>query len=691
MPSRLIQLKDLDSGTYDSLFPITTGEAVSVTYGGSSTTLQSVVDLIPNASGSGGGGATQTIVAKNISLTTSEQPYLSLNNESTYYTICAPSASTSTVGMVQLSNAIDSTSASLAATSSAVKAAYDHVDDAILKSIGTAAGDIIYFSGSGSPTVLPKGTAGQVLTMNSGATAPSWATPSQSGVGAHSLLSSSVHIDTTDGIPANGNIIVGNGSTWTSQSFETFADTYHAVPLVGHFDSTTFNAWFTAAYMAAMNNVFYDDYSQVLDDNPSLSFLTMDLTVSQVVTAMTTGKPVYVLASVALSGMGTYRFIFEPKFDIGQTEETPTIDRIIFSSSCGYDIIGGIDIMIQENVGDSDIEGGGLIFLPRLIGGLYEKIVSLPFTSSGNLLHGTSVSSDTYLALAEEDNSGNYALKYSTVGFGSDTTKYLRNDGQWAVPAGGGGGTSVTLPSGYNASTGITLDSSNLTTVATIGGTELKLKAPAGGGGTSVTLPNNYSAVSGITLNTNTTTTIATVSNVDLKIKVDAAPASVAMIRYEDDPDNQGGSNFNQIGVISGAEVPIDFSATQLEGNEMSRVIAIIATDIDIEITPTVLLNQECVLYIINAAALGGITITFGRVDVWDNISADYAKTDVSGRGIILPDTPLEIDNSKIAEISFISLPDESHLVSDDETEGYDDCYVTISWRTDLTKASNLA
>lgn len=42
----------------------------------------------------------------------------------------------------------------------------------------TAAGDIIYGGASGSPTALVKGTAGQVLTMNSGATAPEWATPS---------------------------------------------------------------------------------------------------------------------------------------------------------------------------------------------------------------------------------------------------------------------------------------------------------------------------------------------------------------------------------------------------------------------------------------------------------------------------------------------------------------------------------
>ena len=41
----------------------------------------------------------------------------------------------------------------------------------------TAAGDIVYGGASGTGTRLPKGTAGQVLTMNSGATAPQWSTP----------------------------------------------------------------------------------------------------------------------------------------------------------------------------------------------------------------------------------------------------------------------------------------------------------------------------------------------------------------------------------------------------------------------------------------------------------------------------------------------------------------------------------
>lgn len=55
----------------------------------------------------------------------------------------------------------------------------DHVRGPKLKSLvdlATAAGDLIYGLGTGLLARLPKGTAGQVLQMNSGATAPEWVT-----------------------------------------------------------------------------------------------------------------------------------------------------------------------------------------------------------------------------------------------------------------------------------------------------------------------------------------------------------------------------------------------------------------------------------------------------------------------------------------------------------------------------------
>ena len=89
-------------------------------------------------------------------------------------------ASTSASGVVQLSDSTSTTSSVLAATPTAVKSAYDLADGAIAKTTVTTAGDIIYRNAT-VPTRLGIGTAGQVLTVNSGATAPQWSTPAGGG------------------------------------------------------------------------------------------------------------------------------------------------------------------------------------------------------------------------------------------------------------------------------------------------------------------------------------------------------------------------------------------------------------------------------------------------------------------------------------------------------------------------------
>ena len=82
---------------------------------------------------------------------------------------------TSNLGAVQLSDSTSSTSTTLAATANAVKTSYDLAAAAIAKSTVTTAGDIIYRNAT-IPVRLGIGTAGQVLKVNSGATAPEWAT-----------------------------------------------------------------------------------------------------------------------------------------------------------------------------------------------------------------------------------------------------------------------------------------------------------------------------------------------------------------------------------------------------------------------------------------------------------------------------------------------------------------------------------
>ena len=90
---------------------------------------------------------------------------------------------TSNLGAVQLSDSTSSTSTTLAATANAVKTSYDLAAASVPKSTVTTAGDVIYATGSAAVTRLGIGTAGQVLAVNSGATAPEWiAAPTGGGM-----------------------------------------------------------------------------------------------------------------------------------------------------------------------------------------------------------------------------------------------------------------------------------------------------------------------------------------------------------------------------------------------------------------------------------------------------------------------------------------------------------------------------
>jgi len=90
-------------------------------------------------------------------------------------TVGIQDALTTQKGAVQLSDSTSTTSSILAATPTAVKSAYDLANAAIAKSTVTTAGDIIYRNAT-VPVRLGIGTAGQVLAVNSGATAPEWVT-----------------------------------------------------------------------------------------------------------------------------------------------------------------------------------------------------------------------------------------------------------------------------------------------------------------------------------------------------------------------------------------------------------------------------------------------------------------------------------------------------------------------------------
>jgi hypothetical protein len=89
-------------------------------------------------------------------------------------TVGIQDATTAQKGAVQLENSTSSTSTTTAAVPASVKSAYDLANGAIPKSLIDAAGDLIVGTAADTAGRLGIGTAGQVLKVNSGATALEW-------------------------------------------------------------------------------------------------------------------------------------------------------------------------------------------------------------------------------------------------------------------------------------------------------------------------------------------------------------------------------------------------------------------------------------------------------------------------------------------------------------------------------------
>jgi microcystin-dependent protein len=105
---------------------------------------------------------------------------------------------------------------------------------AINKSIVDAAGDLIYGTADNTVARLALGTAGQILQVNSGATAPEWATPAApAGIPAGTVFFHAANSAPSGSLKANGAAI----------SRSTYADLFSAIGTtfgVGD-GSTTFN------------------------------------------------------------------------------------------------------------------------------------------------------------------------------------------------------------------------------------------------------------------------------------------------------------------------------------------------------------------------------------------------------------------------------------------------------------------
>jgi hypothetical protein len=124
-------------------------------------------------------------------------------------TIGIQDGTTAQKGAVQLTDSTSSTSTTTAATPNSVKSAYDLANAAIPKSLADAAGDIFYATANDTVARLGIGTAGQVLKVNSGATAPEWGAS-----GAAGFVGCSIH-------NSSGTDQSINSGTWTTLTFNS--------------------------------------------------------------------------------------------------------------------------------------------------------------------------------------------------------------------------------------------------------------------------------------------------------------------------------------------------------------------------------------------------------------------------------------------------------------------------------------
>jgi hypothetical protein len=89
---------------------------------------------------------------------------------------------------------------------------------------GGAAGSLVYQTGSGATTTLAVGTAGQILVVNAGATAPEWTALSTLGVSSISFGSTGLtpSTTTTGAVTVAGTLAIGSGGTGQTTASAAF-------------------------------------------------------------------------------------------------------------------------------------------------------------------------------------------------------------------------------------------------------------------------------------------------------------------------------------------------------------------------------------------------------------------------------------------------------------------------------------
>ncbi len=110
----------------------------------------------------------------------------------------------------------------------------------------TTAGDIVYGGVDGEATRLAKGTAGQVLTMNSGATAPEWGKKAQPG-GVKSLTDgATIAIDWDNG--ATQYVVLGATGRTVTFAHPVEGEVYRFIIIQDGTGSRTITTWPTVKW-----------------------------------------------------------------------------------------------------------------------------------------------------------------------------------------------------------------------------------------------------------------------------------------------------------------------------------------------------------------------------------------------------------------------------------------------------------
>ena len=253
-------------------------------------------------------------------------------------TVGIQSASTSQSGAVQLSDSTSTTSSVLAATSTAVKSAYDlattantaagtaqtTANAAIPKSTVTTAGDVIYATGSSAVTRLGIGSSGQVLTVSGGV--PTWATAASSGgmtlISTTSLTGATVTLNSFSGYVDLQLVVIG--------AYGSNQNTFRA-----RFNSDTGSNYYEGQYASGNNGSA--NTSLILGDGTSSSSTNVNQRNFSVLKiqryAQTHGKPFQVLSGYIYWSNNAVNYVSNSNSIYISTSAITSIDLFMASGS----------------------------------------------------------------------------------------------------------------------------------------------------------------------------------------------------------------------------------------------------------------------------------------------------------------------------------------------------------------------